>query len=351
MLKTLAVLVFLFGAMSLTGQQGHRRVRAKKGEGIYAILRNNGLEPSKYIAAFISLNKKNLSSKNGLYVDREYILPGKKEKEEEPDEALIRPDSADLVNVVATEILKKRRYDIFGKEYATVYIESKTLEGAAFYLISGHGGPDPGAVEKYGEKLISEDEYAYDVTLRLARKLISNGALVYLITRDPNDGVRDKRILKVDHDEKCYPNQKIPRNQIMRLRQRAAVVNKLFLKNSHKPYQRIIEVHVDSREKSENVDVFFYHHEHSRRGKRLANNLQQTFKEKYARYQPNRAYNGTTGSRNSLHIIKYSKLPTVYVEIGNLKSARDQRRILDWENRDAMAKWIADGVVKDYLEN
>jgi N-acetylmuramoyl-L-alanine amidase len=35
-------------------------------------------------------------------------------------------------------------------------------------------------VENYNGKLIAEDEYAYDVTLRLARMLISNGAKVYM---------------------------------------------------------------------------------------------------------------------------------------------------------------------------
>jgi N-acetylmuramoyl-L-alanine amidase len=345
--RGLTIMLF-FIAIASHAQEEHGKVVAQQGDGIYSILRNNGLTPSKYIASFIELNKENLSTENGLFVGREYLLPNATEKEEKPDEDIVRPDSTDLINVKATEVLEKRHYEIFGEDYATVLVESKELIGAVFYLISGHGGPDPGAVEHYDGQLITEDEYAYDVTLRLARKLISKGALVYLITRDPNDGVRDERILKVDYDEKCYPNQRIPRNQSLRLKQRVAAVNELFLKNAHKPYQRIIETHVDSRSKGENIDVFFYYHEYSKSGKKLAYNLQNTFKEKYARYQPNRVYHGTIGPRSSLYIIKYSKAPTVYVEIGNLKNTRDQRRILDWENRDAIAKWITDGVVKDY---
>ncbi len=346
--RVFVLLLFLNIPFLSNAQEIHPKVIAAQGDGIYSLLRNNGLEPSKYIMPFIELNKENLSTENGLFVGREYLLPTANEKEELPDEEVVRPDSADLVSVKATEVLEKRHYDIFGEDYATVFVESKTLDGAVFYLISGHGGPDPGAVEKYNGKLITEDEYAYDVTLRLARKLISNGALVYLITRDPNDGVRDERILEVDYDEKCYPNLRIPRNQSLRLKQRVATVNELFLKNAHRPYQRIIETHVDSRSKGENIDVFFYYHEHSKSGKRLANNIQNTFKEKYARYQPNRVYHGTIEPRSGLYIIKYSKAPTVYVEIGNLKNTRDQRRILDWENRDAIAKWITDGVIRDY---
>ncbi|MEQ9303963.1 MAG: N-acetylmuramoyl-L-alanine amidase, partial [Marinoscillum sp.] len=143
---------------------------------------------------------------------------------------------------------------------------------------------------------------------------------------------------------------RIPRNHSLRLKQRVVTVNELYDRNSRKPYQRIIETHVDSRSKSENIDVFFYYHENSKDGKSLAENLQNTFKQKYARYQPNRKYYGTIEPRSSLYIIKYSKAPTVYVEIGNLKNARDQRRILDWENRDAIAIWLNDGIIVDFKQ-
>lgn len=350
MIRKLFPLICLILAHLSHGQQDHKEVMAVQGDGIYSLLRNSGLDPKKYLVPFIELNKENLSSENGLFIGRIYKLPNTNEKVEKADEEVVVPDSIDVRTVKATEVLEKRNYDIFGKDYSTVLVESRQLEGAVFYLISGHGGPDPGAVERYNGTLITEDEYAYDVTLRLARKLISNGALVYLITRDANDGIRDESILPVDHDERTYPDRKIPRSQVLRLRQRVTAANELYDKYSYKPYQRIIETHVDSRSKGENIDVFFYYHENSKYGKRLADNLQNTFKEKYARYQPNRKYYGTIEPRSSLYSLKYSKAPAVYVEIGNLKNTRDQRRILDWENRDAIAKWIADGVIKDFKE-
>ena len=350
MKRKILPIIFLFCIQVVMAQQTHKEVMAVQGDGVWSLLRNSGLDPKKYVAPFIDLNKENLSSENGLFIGRIYKLPNTDEKVETADEEVVVPDSIDVRTVKATAVLEKRQYAIFGKDYSTVLVESRQLEGATFYLIAGHGGPDPGAVEYYNGTLITEDEYAYDVTLRLARKLISNGALVYLITRDNNDGIRDERILPVDHDERNYPNRKIPRSQVLRLRQRVAATNELYDQNSHKPYQRIIETHVDSRSKGENIDVFFYYHENSKYGKRLADNLQTTFKEKYARYQPNRKYYGTIEPRSSLYSLKYSKAPAVYAEIGNLKNTRDQRRILDWENRDAIAKWIADGVIRDYKE-
>lgn len=75
------------------------------------------------------------------------------------------------------------------------------LDETVYYLISGHGGPDPGAIENYGGQLIAEDEYAYDVTLRLARELLSHGAAVHIIVQDENDGIREVRALELDTDE------------------------------------------------------------------------------------------------------------------------------------------------------
>ncbi|MFY0599813.1 MAG: N-acetylmuramoyl-L-alanine amidase [Cyclobacteriaceae bacterium] len=246
-----------------------------------------------------------------------------------------------------TPALEIKNYPIFGQDYEDVTIESQLLKGAIYYLISGHGGPDPGAVEKYNGTLIAEDEYAYDVTIRLARMLISKGAMVYLIIKDKNDGIRNERVLVTDYDEVNHPKSRIPRSQKLRLRQRTETVNKLYKRHSG-AYQRLITIHVDSRSKGENIDVFLYHHENSKNGKRLSESIQRTFKEKYAKYQPNRTYSGTVKSRSDLYVIKYTLPPMTYIELGNIKNPKDQKRILNYENREAMAKWIAEGIMLDY---
>ena len=243
-----------------------------------------------------------------------------------------------------------RTYEIFGPAYENVEISSQVLKGAVFYLVSGHGGPDPGAQGKYGNYTLSEDEYAYDVTLRLARKLIEKGALVYMITRDNNDGIRDESILRSDKDERCYPNQVIPLNQLQRLAQRTKAVNSLYRTNKSK-YQRVIIIHLDSRSTGEKTDVFFYHHHKSRSGKRLANNIQKTFREKYRQFQPNRGYSGTVSDRSGLYVIRNTNPPAVFIELGNIRNSRDQRRFVVKDNREAMAKWIAEAIEKDYKEN
>lgn len=345
-------------------------VTAKRGDGIIVMLRRNGLDPTKYYKEFVRLNKKNISKKNGLYVGRKYILPENKDKNEK--EVKAASDSPENVKA-ATEVpadstatkkeapLKTKppkkaapapkviNEPLFGPKLAKVTVESDELKGAIYYLISGHGGPDPGALIKQGRKLVSEDEYAYDVNLRLARKLMAKGAKVYIIVQDPNDGIRDKRILEVDYDEVNYPKKKIPRSQRLRLRQRTESVNALFIRNnSDKGYQRLIVTHVDSRSVGEVIDVFFYHHERSKKGKRLAESIQETFKQKYARYQPNRKYSGTVASRSGLYVIRNTHPAMVYIELGNLKNTKDQKRILDYNNREALAKWISEGLIADF---
>ncbi|NAS31103.1 N-acetylmuramoyl-L-alanine amidase [Flavobacteriaceae bacterium R38] len=357
MFKNVSLTFYLICFFIASGfsQTEKKTVIAVKGDGVYAMLRKNDLNPVKFYKAFLELNKKNLTANNGLYIGREYILPTANENEEKnensvSDSIAIKPTDSlpkkQIDSIVSSE-KEEATYPIFGEKYSSITIEDNKLEGAVYYLISGHGGPDPGALEKYNNKLISEDEYAYDVTLRLARKLLSKGAKVYIIIEDPNDGIRDKRLLEIDYDEVNYPKKKIPRSQKLRLRQRTQAVNKLYLKHKGN-YQRLIVTHVDSRSKGNNIDVFFYHHKNSKNGKRLAESIQNTFQQKYARYQPNRIYSGTVGARSNLYVIKNTLPAMVYIELGNIKSKKDQRRILDYDNREAMAKWIAEGLISDY---
>ena len=350
-LKDSIIIMFLFFVACLArAQTAQKTVIATKGDGIYSLLRKNGLEPTKHYQAFIKLNKKHLTTNNGLLKGRPYILPTITK------DTIINIETLPITDKIEPKIIEKPtdsmspikqiNFPLFGKDYDNVALENNSLNGAIYYLISGHGGPDPGAVTKYNNKLISEDEYAYDVTLRLARILISNGAKVYIIIKDENDGIRDKKILEVDYDEVNFPDKTIPRSQKLRLRQRTKAVNTLYLKHKG-AYQRLIVTHVDSRSKGENIDVFFYHHHRSKSGKRLAENIHKSFKEKYAKHQPNRIYSGSVNSRG-LYLIKNTLPAMVYIELGNIKNKKDQKRILNYENREALAKWILNGLLVDF---
>ncbi len=216
-------------------------------------------------------------------------------------------------------------------------------------MISGHGGPDPGAVSTIENQIVCEDEYNYDITLRLARNLIQHGALVYMITRDINDGIRDDRFLPKDSDELCYPDKTIPRNQMLRLRQRTNAVNKLYLADRDK-FQRVIIIHMDSRSRNENLDVYFYYDSRSKSGKKMSNILLNKLKEKYNQHQPGRGYDGTVTTRN-LYVLQNTYPTATFIELGNMNHSQNQKRFLIADNRQALANWLAEGLIQDFNED
>lgn len=337
--QAILILAILFNGQ-LFAQDALITVKAERGDGILSLLRKQGVNPYDHYDDFIAMNMDNLRDSVHLYAGRDYRIPP------------LKIDTVPVVDSIqkqATEIKKivSKEYEIFGDKHSAVVSKSEKLKDAVYYLVSGHGGPDPGAMAIYGGKSIAEDEYAYDITLRLAKELLSHGATVYVIIRDNNDGIRDERILKIDHDEVAYGEKTIPLNHLKRLKQRVDIVNELHRKNRGK-FQRLIVTHVDSRSKGQNIDVFFYHHKDSKNGKKLAESIHKTFRKKYKKYQPNRTYTGTFGDRTGLYLVKRTHPAMAYIEIGNIRNKKDQRRILAPDNRQALAKWISEGVISDF---
>ena len=338
-IKTIIRIILTFFLAALIFPQfsvaQNKEVVAEKGDGIYRLLTRNGLSYSDNMEPFIELNKAQLGKNNTLFVGRKYKLP-------------TGPKNVEKTTAVKSSG-KTVRYEIFGGKYENVEITSSELKGATYYLMAGHGGPDPGAVGKYNGKQMCEDEYAYDVTLRMARNLIQKGASVYMITRDKNDGIRDESYLKADKDEVCYPSLKIPLNQTRRLRQRTDAVNKLYSKN-RKGFHRMIAVHVDSRSRGENIDVFFYHDKRSATGQKAAKIIQKTFQDKYNEHQPGRGYKGKVSTRN-LYVVKNTYPVAVYIELANINHHRDIQRLIVTDNRQAVANWLAEGLITDFKTN
>ncbi len=247
----------------------------------------------------------------------------------------------------AASIVKVITEPLFGKEFERVDVVDQQLKGSVFYLVSGHGGPDPGAMGKIGEQLLCEDEYAYDVTLRFGRELLKHDAKVCFIVRDPHDGIRNELYLKNSKDEVCYPGRDIPLNQLRRLQQRVDAINNLNINESPGSYKRCIEIHIDARDTKENIDIFFYHNPKSKNGERLATTMRNSIERKYQLKQPGRGYSGDVSSRH-LYMLEKTIPTAVFIELGNIHHARDQQRLIYENNRQAIAKWMCDGVIEDF---
>jgi N-acetylmuramoyl-L-alanine amidase len=360
------VLFLTFTAVPLNLTAQNKEVVAKSGDGIYKLLKRNNLDPNVYTNAFIELNKTRLGENNTLFIGVKYRLPNVESKSKkanlaEDKNALEVTEESSLTGenelppkkesgaTSAKNQIKTLNYSIFGKKYNSVLVKSNELKGAVYYLKSGHGGPDPGAMGTYQGHTVCEDEYAYDVTLRMARNLVERGATVYMIVIDKNDGIRDDAFLIPDKDEVSYPSKTIPLNQIKRLQQRVDIINDLYNKHSN-TFQRFIAIHVDSRSRGENIDIFFYHDTKSNKGKQAATILQQTFRDKYNEVQPGRGYSGTVSARN-LFVLKNSYPVGVYIELANINHQRDIKRLIIPDNRQAIANWLTQGLITDYKTN
>lgn len=323
MRAVLRIFLFLHISICLSAQNTPEALRAKPnpGEGVWAFLRRHNLSPDEHLETFRTMNQGKFARDGGLLSHHWYDIPVNQNKWIEP---------------------------LFGKEFQELKLTDEDLKGAVFYLVSGHGGPDPGAIGHYGAQLLYEDEYAYDITLRLARNLMMKGAKVHIIVKDPDDGIRSGQFLTPDTDETVM-GQTIPLNQIQRLKQRSDAINQLSLTETSS-YQRCIEIHLDSRSQKQQLDVFFYYHEGSKAGLKMAETLRKTFEINYKKHQPARGFSGTVSSRN-LYMLKNTRPVAVFIELGNLRNFRDQQRFILESNRQALANWLTDGIVVDFKNN
>jgi len=235
---------------------------------------------------------------------------------------------------------------LFGKKHGKFIKEDNSLKNQVFYVVSGHGGPDPGARCIECVSTMCEDEYAYDVSLRLVRNLMQHGAIVHMIIQDENDGIRDEEYLDCDKDETCM-GKKIPLNQVKRLKQRTNSINKLHAKYKKQGVksQKAIMIHVDSNSKNKKQDTYFYYYKQSKAGKLLAESIRNTFKKKYNKYQKGRGYKGSVKERG-LYMLRNTHPTAVYVELANIRNKNDQKRLLLETNRQALANWLFEGFIK-----
>ncbi|MFT5143938.1 MAG: N-acetylmuramoyl-L-alanine amidase [Rhodothermales bacterium] len=328
------IFVLLLLALIGTPDIAAQTAKPLEGEGIWSLLRRSGIGPTSALATeFRRLNASKLKSGDRLLKGFEYKLPGNTEA---------AASSAKVARQPEGEV-----YDIFGEEYELVQRKSNRLAGHVYYVVGGHGGPDPGTVSSLGGRPFAEDEIAYDTSLRLARRLLEEGAKVYIIVRDRNDGIRDSEYLRPDSDEYYLGHVSIPGNHLARLKRRTDIINHYYDQNrSTARSQQVISLHVDAFDANRTqpqIDVHFMYS--SDRGRDLGTTLQAEFRRQYARHQPDRGYSGRV-QRGDLYVLKNTKPTAVMIELGNIRHEGDRRRLVMPSNRQALAEWISAGLLE-----
>ncbi len=142
----------------MIGQTSEYVVVAESGDGIFSILRKQGLNPAKYYAQFVELNKKNLRNGSELHLGRAYIIPH-----------AVDSFKKTAVVVKASEFKEEA---IFESELATISPKSTKLKNAVIYLISGNN---------LNKTSSSVNRITEEITINLAQELMVHGAQVYLI--------------------------------------------------------------------------------------------------------------------------------------------------------------------------
>jgi N-acetylmuramoyl-L-alanine amidase len=323
----------------------------RNGEGIYAFLRRNNRVEAVHYEEFIKLNKGKFGKNNALLKGVNYLLPAIQLDTTKNIDLEARVKVSEVTSVAINDRTSSLQQPLFGKKYENYTIKDHILAGACFFLVSGHGGPDSGAIAKVDGRDLHEDEYAYDIVLRLARILMEHGATVHIIIQDKKDGIRDGKYLNNSRTETCM-GKEIPLNQTKRLKQRCDAINNLSYKAKEK-YQRAIFIHLDSRSKKQQLDVFFYHQDNAgnkKKSKRVADTMAKTFDEQYNKHQPGRGFSGTVTTR-PLYVLNNTNPVSIFVELANMQNVNDQKRYILDNNRQALANWLSMGFIKDYQQS
>ncbi len=375
-----SILLWILGFGMAVRAQEYVSVAPGKSDGVYTLLKRYRLPVSREsIARFWALNSDLIRGGEYLRLGLEYQLPiyriyydgtsirtslGIKDRElarqiEEYNTSLYAAGVQKSPYKISREFwvpadwmpearaaAEPASFSIFGPRYQSVEQIDQALKGCILYLDPGHGGPDPGAMGLRGRDRLYEDEYAYDITLRLARRLLEHGASVYMLVQDEDDGIRDEAILRYDDHEYYLGHVPIDREQLRRLSDRVDIVNSLYDRYRKRARQQLmVTIHLDSRSRGQRIDIFYYYQANNPASKKLARTLLAKVDEKYALNQPGRGYEGSISTRD-LHVLSQAKPTAVYIELGNIKNKKDQDRFIIADNRQAVANWLCEGVIE-----
>lgn len=330
-LQHILLSIAVFGVLSTAFVSAQDMAYPIEGDGILSFLRRWNRIDASYVKEFEKLNTDRINAQGGLELGTVYLIPP------------LHPGDVYPPRGVTDQPTDPQ---FFGEKYKNITIESDYLKDACFYIVSGHGGPDPGAVTHINGRELHEDEYNYDFSLRLARNLMQQGSTVYMVIQDEFDGIRDERFLNNSNIERCLGDP-IPKSQIDRLKQRVEKVNELYERDKNKfKYIRAIELHIDSRNPREEIDLFFYYADNYE-SRYTSYTLRNEIMEQYQKHQPGRGFIGNVSHRN-LYVLRHFAPPSIMLEVGNFQNARDRERILNPNNRQAIANWLTKAFIKDY---
>ncbi len=222
------------------------------------------------------------------------------------------------------------------------------LYGWVVVLDSGHGGMDPGASGIHDGQRVVEDEYVYDVTLRVRRMIRAKGGLVVMTTTD-RTGERNWETFRVFPDEQTERfvwDGSIVRAGTVGLTKRLRLGNQTSRRYpSHR--QAWISIHFDVRGRGEDDGVRIITPDTELR---LAKSLESSFgNAKRLRDDDPIVESGdrSHGIRRLFVLSGRNQIKEkVLIELGNFKNRDDLWRIRNPVVREAFARAIVQALEK-----
>lgn len=228
-------------------------------------------------------------------------------------------------------------YNNFKNDIATLPVLSNNLKGYKIVLDPGHGGYDPGAIGKVDINghvyYLVEDEYVYDIALRLYAILAQHGADVELTILAPNHTIRNNEGLEsfVNQKNEVYNSSSETRRPVggrWGLKKRVEITGE-FLENHSSTKSIFMSLHADS---SETSGLVLTHTVYNQATKNLANHVIRQFKQ------------GRIISDNYLVLKDNPAYAAVLVEVRSMFQD-EAKHLLDSKERQKDAQRLADAIL------
>lgn len=222
------------------------------------------------------------------------------------------------------------------------------LYGKVVIIDPGHGGEDPGSSGIHSGKRVFEDEYNYDVALRIAKLVKQNGGLAFLTVVDPNQRTprdwKPQEVFPADYDERFASDGTRAVARTRGMQKRLALANQLLKKY---PRHRIAWISIHFDVVGRNAEI---------QGVRIINGngdtlpiaLQGAFGKRLREVAPVVGNGDRDHGIRKLYVLsKANKVKSkVLIELGNFRNRTDLWRIRNPVVREAYARAIVEGLAK-----
>lgn len=288
----------------ILAQEDHYTVVAEQGDGIFSLLRKQGLDPAKHYGEFLELNSEKIKNGTQLQVGVGYEVPRAKDSFKNTGVTVKTQDGVEA--------------PIFDTELGQMSLKSETLKNAVYYLIV--------------ENAEHTDTYAKEVTENLAAELMVHGAQVYVLGQETTDAIGSDK----------------PLTQMEKMGNYIEAINKRYIQNSGK-YQRVLVIRTTGVNSGNNMDVAVYHYNKSELGQRFANNIQNVFKENSVSNHTYKDVDMIFDDKSSLYLAR-NILPAISLITLENTTKKSNEKIAVQLDRKRFANLLTNGIMNDYAD-